>query len=717
MKIFQINNSGYRSSFRQNTNINRLSGLEQVQEYDEKIKNLKQKRQENEDNLIDVLYNSIFALNSAGKYKSAKVIADDLRKRTNLEDDYSLNMELGSLNRNIGDIQNSNYYYGKALKQIPAENGLEKLEVLKNVGETAFLLDKNIIDNFEPLAQVDNLLSNMVFLYLHSFYEHQGGNRSASQNEMDIAYKIMKEKGCEDDSIIFRQALSLSEAGSFDESNTVLAERMDNLRNENLVYTNEFLNDLILLGVNSYKKNAAIDDKSEALGIFKNASQIAEAVNNVPAREIADYCYSKILFVTGSEDFITNAQKTLNNTTDLAQKVSLNIMLGDVLTKQNANSAKSHYSAAIDLLKKTENNENMLFQVYEKLKQVSPAEDGDWIDNEIAGLNVADLYSRKNLVKTFFKLYVNKQYEDVQKNAQKVVNSEKSGDLDKKIAGAYLSLVNILSGKDLNTNLKILNDNLKGLESAYSKNSKDENIQKALYYIFQHKAILLYNSMRYNDAAEAINKSNSYFDENGSDEKKKAKQQVYTILYNYKAARYNDAEKYALKYLAVLTGKKDVSTSSAKNLQKFSGILKDSNDSEKRKIASAYETLGLINLKNRNYADAAGYFTNAVNIREGLKDLDIELANSYAGLARIFVLTGWKSKNRANSKNMHEKSLQILQLKYPNSQITREEEEFHKQYYGNTLASFGKWLHFSEKSKDRIIDKFKCYNKELSICE
>lgn len=712
MKILQINNFGYKLPFRQNANINKLSGLEQFQEYDEKIKNLKQKHQKNEDNLIDVLYNSIFVLNSVGKYKSAKIVADDLRKRTNLEDDYSLNMELGSLNKNIGDIQSSNYYYSKALKQIP-EGSPEKLDALKNIGETAFLLNKNIIDSFEPLAEVDNLLSNMVFLYLHSLYEKQEGNNSVSQNEIDISYKIMKEKGYEDESIIFRQAMSLSETGLYDESNAVLTERMDRLRDENLVYTNEFLNDLILLGINSYKKNALIDDKSEALGIFKNASQIAEIINNIPAKEIADYAYSKILFVTGSEDFISSAEEVLNNTSDEKQKISLNIMLGDAFGKQNANSAKTHYKAAIDLLEKSENNENILFKTYEKLKLVSPAEDEAMINKKIAELNVVDLYSRKNLVKTFYDTYLNKQYDDVQKNAQKVINSDKSDEVNKKIAGAYISLTNISVGKDMKTNLTILNDNLNKLEATYRKNPKDEDIKKALYYLFQHKAILLYNSMNYYDAADAINKSTFYFDENGSNEEKKVKQQIYTTLYNYKAARYNDAEKYALKYLGVLIGKKEVSASAAKKMQELNGILKDFNDTEKRKVASAYETLGLINLKNKNFADARDYFINAVTIREDLKDKDIALANSYAGLARIAILTGWKSKD--SSKDMHEKSLQILRLKYPNNQITREEEEFHKKYYGFTLGSFGKYVGLTNKST--IIDKFKCYNKELSICE
>lgn len=718
MRILKINNSVYSVSFRQNNNINNLSGLAQVQEYDEKIRNLKQKSQENENNLIDVLYNSISALNAAGKYHSAKILADDLRKRTNLEDDYSLNMDLGYLNKNIGDIQNANYYYKKASDQMTDENGWQKLDALKNAGETDFLLNKNTIANSEPLAQVDILLCNMIYLYLHSLYEKQDGNRAASQNEIDLAYKIMKEKGYEDDSIIFSQALNLSESGLYDASNTLLTKRMDELREQNRVYTNEFLNDLILLGINSFKKDKSSNDKSEALGILKNASQIAEIINNVAAKEIADYAYAKVLFVSGSEDFISNAEKALNNTTDQRQKILLNIMIGDTLSAQNANSAKTYYTAAIDLLKKSDNNENLLFETYEKLKQVSPQNDEEWINKEIAELNVADLYSRKNLVKTFFTLYVNKEYENLQKIAQNVIKSDKPDDVNKTLARAYLCLANILTGKDMNSNLSILNDNLNLLESTYNRNPKDETIKKALYYTFQHKATLLYNyPLRYQDAAEAINKSDSYFDENSYDDRKKAKQQIYATLYNYKARDYNNAEKHALKYLGILTGQKEVSTYTAKNEQEIRDILKDSNDTEKRKIASAYETLGVINLKNKNFADARDYFDIAVNIREGLKDKDIDLANSYAGLARISILTGWKNRKKISSKKIHEKSLQILQQKYPNSPITREEEIFHQKYYGKTLASAGKWLHFTEKSKNQIIDKFKCYNKELSICE
>ena len=110
----------------------------------------------------------------------------------------------------------------------------------------------------------------------------------------------------------------------------------------------------------------------------------------------------------------------------------------------------------------------------------------------------------------------------------------------------------------------------------------------------------------------------------------------------------------------------------------------------------------------------------AVNIREKLKDKDFQLANSYAALARLAILNAalFNTKRPNSSKEMHNKCLEILKNKYPNNSITKEEEIFHKKYYGIKPASLGKYIKnpFSDGNK-AFIEKFKCYNKELSICE
>lgn len=704
-----------RTNFSQNSRFDKLSGLEQLREFNEKLNTSKSLSEQKEQNLIDVLYNSVFALNSAGKYNSAKIIYDDLRERTDLDDDYLLDKEAGDLNKKTGDIQSANTFYKKAFVSAPDYEFAFRLDTLKNFGETNVLLDKGIPASVEELAKVDEPFQNMVYFYLQSLHKSLNGENSRPANEIDAAYKIMTDNKITDDAIIFQQAFSLSATGEYEKSNSILNERLESLNNAKQVYTKEFLDYLILLGLNKVKEDET-PNYPEALAIFKNASQIAEITQNIPAKEVAQYAILKVLFSTKDERFSLLAKDFIDETNNPKLIINLSIMLGDFVAGTNPQNAKSHYSLAIEQLKKNDDSEKLLFELYEKLKTVSP-QDSEMIDVEISKLNVAGLYTTKFLQKELFNAYKNEDTAKVEKIADKVINSGESNEQNKSISKIYLGFANIKNGKDMNDSLNMIDDNIKILAAKINNNPDKKEIKKCLYYAYQYKADILYNAMKYYEAAESANKSDHYFDEENHTTSEKARQKIVTTLYNYKAKRYNDAERYALNYLSVLLNKEKIPSTPLRIKKEANETVKAMNDTEKRKLASAYETLGLINLKNKNFADSREYFLCAVDIRERLKDRDFQLANSYAALARIAILTGWKNRNTLSSKDMHTKSLEILKRKHPNSPVTLEEEAFHKKYYGVSMTSAGKWLPNTNSSKDRMIAKFRCYNKELSICE
>ena len=164
MKILPVNSNKNlrKQSFKQNNRIDELSGLQQVREYNEKLAGRSIKLQEKEQNLIDVMYNSIFALNSAGKYDSAKIIADTIRERADFEEDFLLNNELGDMNRKNGDIISANMYYKKALLNAPDDDFALKLDTFKKLGETDVLLGIDNSEAINELAKTDEPFHNMI---------------------------------------------------------------------------------------------------------------------------------------------------------------------------------------------------------------------------------------------------------------------------------------------------------------------------------------------------------------------------------------------------------------------------------------------------------------------------------------------------------------------------------------------------------------------------
>lgn len=703
-------------SFKQNKNIENLSGLDVVKKYEQlRQKNEKEQEKENE-NLNNILYNSVFFMAQKGLYKDAKILYEAFLDNTNLTDDPDLNNTIGNINKKTGDIEQAQRDYTEAIRHLSDADNATKLDIIKNYFETNILLDNGEI-NQEIFKDISNPYVNEIYLYLSSIVDDIQNKPLQSANEIKSAYQIMKNTGYIDDDVILKTAFVLAQEGEYEKSNDILIENLNRLKTEGRVYTKEFIDYLLLLGVNAFD-TAEEKDLNKSTNIFKNVADISEKIGITQPCEIANYYIAKNLFIENSQDFKEHAKQLLNTTKNKQYLINLNEMLGDFSASSDKDEAAEYYKTAKSLIDDKETNKTRIFELCKKIKKIHPQESAQ-IDEEIKNLNAEELFNTHYLSKALRTIYTKNNFEKVVEISEKIID-QSSDKTHKNLAKLYSNLAKIQLGEDMEQCINKADRAMNALKEELKKSPDNKDLKKSIYYAQRNEAVLLFNAMSYQKAANIVNESVSYLNDSYYEKEKIIKDKIIATLFNYKAKNYSGAEKHAISYLELLLDKKFESTKPTKITEDVKKILVQKNDTEKRKIAAAYETLGLINLKSHNFADSQEYFGQAVSIREGLKDKDEQLANSYAALARlaIFNSTLFKTKRPNSSKEMHNKCLEILKAKYPNDQITRDEGEFHKKYYGRTLASAGKYIRNAVGGVDeKLIEKFKCYNKELSICE
>ena len=730
-------------SFKQNKSVDALSGLDVVKKY-EQLRQKEEKEQEiNNEKLNNVLYNSIFLMAQKGRYQDAKILYDAFLNNTDLTDDPDLNNTIGNVNKINGDIKQAQRHYTDAIQNLSNANNAAKPEIIKNYFETGILLGNEQI-NPQVFNDTSNPYINAIYLSLVSTADDFQNKPVQSANEIKAAYKIMKNAGYTDDSVILKTAFVLAEEGEYEKSNDIIIENLNRLKSQERVYTKEFVDYLLLLGINVFDTSEE-NTLNQSAGIFKNVAEIAQKTGLTQPQEIANYYIAKNLFLQNSDEFKEHAKSLLNTTKNKQYLINLNEMLGDFSAQKDTDAAAEYYKTAKSLIEDKETNKAKIFELCKKIKKVHPQESAQ-IDKEIDSLNAEELFNTHYLSKALMSLYTKNNFEKIVKISDNIIkrNEDKT---HVNLAKLYSSLAKIHLGEDMEQCLKqadkaiteltipAKNSSKKsGKDALFSKKQLGYNsykaplrklpdnpdLQKSIYFAQKSKALILFDAMSYSAASNAINESDLYLNEDNYKKETVIKDQIAATLINYKAKDYYKAEQHALRYLELLLDKKFESTKPSQITKDVNEILIKKNDTEKRKIAAAYETLGLINLKNSNFSDSQEYFMCAVNIREKLKDKDFQLANSYAALARLAILNAslFNTKRPNSSKEMHNKCLEILKNKYPNNSITKEEEIFHKKYYGIKLASLGKYIKnpFSDGNK-ALIEKFKCYNKELSICE
>ena len=348
-------------SFKQNKSVDALSGLDVVKKY-EQLRQKEEKEQEiNNEKLNNVLYNSIFLMAQKGRYQDAKILYDAFLNNTDLTDDPDLNNTIGNVNKINGDIKQAQRHYTDAIQNLSKANNAAKPEIIKNYFETGILLGNEQI-NPQVFNDTSNPYINSIYLNLASTVDDFQNKPVQSANEIKAAYKIMKNAGYTDDSVILKTAFVLAEEGEYENSNDIIIENLNRLKSQERVYTKEFVDYLLLLGINVFDTSEE-NTLNQSAGIFKNVAEIAQKTGLTQPQEIANYYLAKNLFLQNSDEFKEHAKSLLNTTKNKQYLINLNEMLGDFSAQKDTDAAAEYYKTAKSLIEDKETNKAKIFEL------------------------------------------------------------------------------------------------------------------------------------------------------------------------------------------------------------------------------------------------------------------------------------------------------------------------------------------------------------------
>ncbi|MCM1339706.1 MAG: hypothetical protein NC191_08550, partial [Muribaculaceae bacterium] len=605
-------------------------------------------------------------------------------------------------------------------------------KIERNYLESCLQLDKNIDSQLETLKNRNIPNSTVNYLELDSFktlknsekcdnLKDKEAAREKAKEEILNAYFIAKNNDIVNDNLYYKAALVLSSDSQFDESSIICKTRLDKLKKENKTFTHEFLNYLTLLGVNNtYHVLESSEAFDRAKNTLENALEIEKEVKDPTIKEEIiynllkiDYAYpDKDTIFKRSSEFIENSTNAYHQKEICKSASNFAIRLGNerLLTlAEGEELARPYFEKMESILQNEEGSEKELIELYIYLKKLYPSKEAEYTQ-KINKLNNNHDLPIKEMIANIKLDLANNNEEKLQKFLNNVIQDSNIDETRKNIAKNYKLLLKINKGVDFQQSTNELVENINNLYyNHYKKDSSNKILAEHIYDTYNRLSNIQYNAGQYASSANTSDRVDEIAKDLNLPQAELEKLKVYSTLRNYKAKYYVAAENRCLEFLEMISGVAKYDAQSA-NIDRF---ISGKTDEQCKKIASTLETLGIINLKNFNFNDSKKYYQKAIDLREKLSSKDIYLANDYAALARLAILD--VEFFGMSSKEMHNKCLEILDDKFPNSQITQEEHAFHKKYYGCSLTSLGKFI--GCRDDNAIIDKFKCYNRELNICE
>lgn len=729
MKVNFYTTNPVRIQFRGVQNdLKKMSGEDISQSYENKIIEDTEKNKLQKTQIISDIMPAISEMANQGKYEASIILLNEVKSTIpNEKIPAKLLNSVGKAYQNIGDIQSANNLFEIAKNNTPFIDNFEGADIYKNYIISSKILGKQTDKDEAILNKENNPIYNMAKMQIAAFEELQKENpdkKFAAKNLLITGFNANR-MGLNDGKLGLGQAKIFSMVGAYNNSINICRENLDILKNNNKIYTKEFYDNLILLGSN-YIHLAQKDSPHEkeyyqnALNVLSNAKSIAQQSEFKNNPEILDY----LLLVGKSQ--ILNTEMYLNDLNKFVNKTkNKNLIKNLYLLTLDSKSLDLDNNLRTEYLKKVENivngsipvDQKLLMKIYSQIKSINPNMENDY-NIKIDKLDNIDVKDFNTLVSVLEINYKNKNYEKIMQYQKQ---QEKYG-LNDNICNAYKMLLNIENGKNFNDNATELKNTL---DKMYNDKNRSENsvLENQLYKFYTKTGALYYSAQHYYKAFDCADKALSLAKDLKMSSQIIATNYIQTTLIKYKAKDYYSAETTCFNYLKFLLqqnpDKINVPKLTIHELQRMSGreLTQGRNESQSKNIASAIETLGIINLKNTNYADAEKFFRMGISIREQIKDKDLKLANDYAALARILIIRG-AGNGIKYSKMHHENCIKALKNLTQTSTvgtILSTEEEFHKKYYGCTWASVGKYIPW--RNTDSIVDNFKCYNGDLNICE
>jgi len=706
--------------------IEKLSGRDISNKYKKYFLEKEENIQKQQTQLALDILPAIQAFSDKGLYNSSILLFNEVKSILN-EDNLNTTayISAGNSYKNLGNLKQANHLYQFARKNIPYIDGMNAANAYKNYLISSLMLGEKI-NNEKDLSE-NNIFSNIANYQVEAAKAVLKENPDVNNAAKNIlqAYSATKQLGIIDNDIYYNTALIYNSAGDFDKSAKLCKINLDILQKENKVYTKEFIDNITLLGEIYLKSAKTLPDINLATNVLQNARDISIKSGLKQNIQYINYLLLQTKLETADTDeYLAHFNKLKN---DLETNRDNNAMLKSILVFTAKNQRLDiDKKQRVEYLKEAEKivlnepeiNEAELFNIYYLIKEIDPDLTDEYI-SKINNLNSPDIKDIKTLTALLEINYKNKDLEKI-KSFSKL---QSKNSLPSYLCDAYKYLLNINEDKNFEDNLLNLERSLFNIEYN-NKKTNDPDINNALYRLYTKIAAILYSAQEYYKAAlysDKLVKTSQSLQLNNNDI---AKNHIQNVLINYKAKNYYRAENSCLKYLSFLLKNstnqelqtKDLTISDLRYMSE-NDLTSGNTENQKRNIASAIETLGLINMKKGTYNDAETLYRLGIKIREKIKDKDLNLANDYAAIARILIVLGIGG-GISNSKSWHEKCIEALKNLSKSSvtdQILQEEEVFHKKYYGWSLTSVSKFTPLRNKS--HIIENFKCYNKELNICE
>ena len=722
MKVELLNSKKIYFTSQVNDDCASLLGKNAIKNY---VNIQKQHQQEDDEKYFEVqqvIYNSLQSLASYGKYTAFKSLFKNIEQEEELKQDAYLYNSAGDVYRAEHDIEKAHRLYENAYEYAQNTDGKTFFEIERNYLESCLQLGQNIDRQLETLKNRNLPNSTVNYLELDSFKNLKEGNIKKAKEEVLCAYFIAKNHDIINDNLYYKAAVIMASDSNYEQSTIICKNRLDRLKKEGKTFTHEFLNYLTLLGVNNLQSATNSTETDKAKNTLLNALELEKTVNDPVIKEELLYNLLKLDFEKPNKNTIfnqaaefINSSKNKSHQKVICQKTAdYALQLGKeqfFTTKESKEISKPYFDKLEEILISNNNPDNKeLINLYIKLQEVYPELESEY-STKLNKLNNNYDLPIKNMLSNIKYHLNNNNEETLQKILNSIIQDPKIDDIRKGIATDYKLLLKIGKGIDFTKTTDELLQNVSKLYNLYKKDSSNKLLAEHIYDTYNRLSNIQYNAGRYSDSAISSDRVEEIAKDLDLPQVEREKIKVFSTLRNYKAKYYCRAESRCLEFLQMISGI-DRYQAKKTSIDKF---ISGKTESQCKKIASTFETLGIINLKNNNYNDSIEYYKKAVDLRQKLSSKDIYLANDYAALARLAILGYSIFDDNISSKEMHNKCLAILDDKFPNEQITIEEHEFHKKYYGFGLSSFGKYMPW--RNTDAIIDKFKCYNRELNICE
>ena len=753
MKILlnpQISNLNFKSSPLQD--YRRLGGAETFENYEKRINDFAADSNRKYQETQNVIYNSLQALAAYGKYDVAKVLFKEVEQEELLKDDYIFYNLMGNMYKNENDMLKASELYKTAMDNANPDDGWNYLNIEKNYLESLINRNENVDNRLEFLKQRNIPLSKVYYYELKSMLDLKNGNKNDSIRDILTAYFLASNNNISSPELEYKAALALSSTGEYEASTEICKKNLDYLDKNSMIYTHEFLNFITLLGINNFKSAKNPDDYTKAYDTLKNALDIENRVHDDLFKEAIDYNLLKLFFkMPHDKNYQPDVNAFLKNCKNPDFKKDICYEAGVYWADKKEDELALIYFDSYEqmLLADASDNKKELLRFYTEQSKRFPDKSSEY-DKKINSLDINTGLSLKQMLN---KLEANlNDGGKILEISKDIMNDENVGALQKEIANTFGLFAKLNStndnfensAADIENNLALLcnmNFNLmkelgiketekasnpflkiyqkygRGLKKVPELSDSDKNqatldiLTRHLYMAYKNLATIYYDASRTSDAARAQDSAVRFARLAKLSDVEMAKQKVLQTLMLYKQKNYYMAENACLEFMEILIGAPASEITTKDPLE----LVKNRSDEDCRKIAAAFETLGVINLKNQNYKDSEQYYQKAVKIRHRLRYRDIYLANDYSALARLKILGFWSLSKDQKSVELHDKCLQILKDKYPGESFTRDEEMFHSKYYGCSLPSVMKFFFF--RSKTEIVNKFKCYNRELNLCE